>query len=186
MIGELRSGSWPLRNRSTQGRAVGKLPAGSPTEDKPTLSAAKPPLRAAQRTLSEVMSVCVPDSHYSWEGLRSISRLDSSAQVSVFYGQTGQNTRSVEATSFRGVVGSEDTGCIPPHPIVTGRRGESPTVGLTSDGSSDRVSNRLTSKHGCWIVHPFFTPFPPIRSVFVSRRKVGRLQVSMDQLSVET
>jgi len=92
VIGELRSGSWPLRNRSTQGRAVGKLPAGSPTEDKPTLSAAKPPLRAAQRTLSEVMSVCVPDSHYSWEGLRSISRLDSSAQVSVFYGQTGQNT----------------------------------------------------------------------------------------------
>ncbi len=45
--------------------AVDKLPAGSPTEAKLTLSAAKPPLRAAQRTLSEVMSVCVPDSRYS-------------------------------------------------------------------------------------------------------------------------
>ncbi len=59
VIGELHSGSWPFRSRSTSGIAVGKLTSFSPMETKPMLSAAKPSLRAAQRTLSEV--ICVSD-----------------------------------------------------------------------------------------------------------------------------
>lgn len=46
-------------------------------------------------------------------------------------------SQSVYFISFHGVVGSEDTGCIPPHPIVTRRRGEAPAVGLISDGGSE-------------------------------------------------
>ena len=39
---------------------------------------------------------------------------------------------------------------------------------------------RLTSNRGCWIVRPFFTPFPPTRSVSISRRDRGWLHVSVD------
>ena len=62
--------------------------------------------------------------------------------------------------------------------------GDTSTVRLISDGSSERTMKRLTSNRGCWIVRPFFTPFPLSRSVFVSRRDRGWLSVSMNDAVV--
>ena len=92
-----------------------------------------------------------------------------------------QHLRRVDIASWRSSV-RRATGVF----LGTRRRGDSSTIGLISDGGSEGTMKRLTSNRGCWIVRPFFTPFPLSRSVFVSRRDRGWLSVSVDQLPVET
>ena len=113
--------------------------------------------------------------------VKRLTEPSCSSRCSLLTNWIKQHLRRVDIASWRSSV-RRATGVF----LGTRRRGDTSTVGLISDGSSERTMKRLTSNRGCWIVRPFFTPFPPIRSLVVSRRDRGWLSVSMDQPSVET